>query len=91
MPLSSKYRVSDNVLARTVGSETILFDLKSSSYHSLNEVGGRFWKLVQEDRNIEQILSILMEEFEVDRQRLELDLGALVGELEKLGLIEPID
>jgi len=91
MPLSAKYRVSQSVLARTVGSETILFDLQSSSYYSLNEVGGRFWKMVQGDKTGEQILSTLMGEFEVDRQRLEADVSSLAGELQKLGLLQVIE
>ena len=91
MPLSAKYRVSQSVLARTVGSETILFDLQSSSYYSLNEVGGRFWKMVQEDKTGEQILSTLIGEFEVDRQRLEADVSSLAGELQKLGLLQVIE
>jgi len=91
MPLSAKYRVSQSVLARTVGSETILFDLQSSSYYSLNEVGGRFWKMAQEDKTEEQILSTLMGEFEVDRQRLEADVSSLAGELQKLGLLQVIE
>jgi hypothetical protein len=62
--------------------------LQSSSYHSLNEVGGRFWKLVQEDKDVEQILSMLMEEFEVDRPRLEADIGSLASRLQNLGLLQ---
>ena len=66
----SKYRAPKSVLARTVGTETILFDLQSSSYYSLNEAGRRFWKLVQEDNGVEQILSTMTEEFELDRPTL---------------------
>lgn len=91
MSLPARYRVSQSVLARIVGSETILFDLQSSSYYSLNEVGGRFWKMVQEEKSVEQILSDLVGEFEVERQTLEVDISALASELQKLGLLQVVE
>lgn len=90
MSLPSRFRVPPTVLSRTVGTETILFDLQSSSYHSLNEVGGRFWKLVKEDKEIEQILSTLIDEFEVDRPKLEADISSLASQLLELGLLQLI-
>ena len=89
MSFRSKFRIPQSVLARTVGTETILFDLQSSSYYSLNQVGGRFWKLVQEGKDTDQILLLLVDEFDVDVQRLENDIRSLVCELQKLGLLEP--
>lgn len=91
MPLPSRFRIPPTVLSRTVGTETILFDLQSSSYHSLNEVGGRFWKLIQEDKDVEQILFTLVEEFEVDRPKLEEDISSLASQLQSLGLVQPVE
>jgi hypothetical protein len=89
MSHSPKYRPSPNVLSRTIGTETILFDLQSSSYYSLNEVGGRFWRLVQDELGTEQILSTLIGEFDVERPALEADIISLVDRLQELGLLQP--
>ena len=90
MSLPSRFRVPPTVLSRTVGTETILFDSQSSSYYSLNEVGGRFLKLVQEDKEVDEILSMLIDEFEVDRPKLEADINYLASQLLELGLLQLI-
>lgn len=90
MSLPPRFRIRDSVLSRIVGTETILFDTQSSSYYSLNEVGGRFWTLVQEQKETREILSTLIDEFEVDRSRLEADIASLANQLQTLGLIEKI-
>lgn len=91
MPLPARFRVPESVLSRIVGTETILFDTQSSSYYSLNEVGGRFWTLVQEQKETSEILSTLTGEFEVDRSRLEADIASLTTQLQALGLLDKIE
>ncbi|HEU4982782.1 MAG TPA: PqqD family protein [Acidobacteriaceae bacterium] len=77
-----------NVLSRTVGTETILLNLDTSTYHSLNAVGGRFWSLVQAGSDFQQALTVMRGEYAVDPAQLESDLRALCAELQSLKLIE---
>ena len=85
---SEKFVVPKTVLSRTVGTETILLNLETSTYHSLNAVGGRFWSLVQEGSDFQQALTVMRGEYAVDAARLEADLRALCAELQSLRLIE---
>lgn len=91
MSLPPRFRIRESVLSRIVGTETIIFDTRSSSYYSLNEVGGRFWTLVQEQKETGEILFMLIDEFEVDRSRLEGDIASLTTQLQSLGLLEKIE
>jgi hypothetical protein len=50
-------------------------------------VGGRFWALVAEGRDFEQIISTLVGEYSVDRAQLEADLRELSAELQNLKLL----
>lgn len=88
MSLTENYKIPTTVLSRTVGSETILLNLETSTYHSLNAVGGRLWALLQEGKNLQEAASIMREEFEVNPLRLETDLDALCAELHGLGLLQ---
>ncbi|HTV05272.1 MAG TPA: PqqD family protein [Acidobacteriaceae bacterium] len=90
MPLKGKFEIPKSVLSRTVGTETILLNLDTSTYHSLNGVAGRFWSLIQEGKDLEQAIAELQAEYEVEPARLETDLKELCAELEKLNLLRPM-
>lgn len=85
---SEKFVVPKTVLSRTVGTETILLNLETSTYHSLNAVGGRFWALVREGSDFQQALTVMRGEYAVEPAQLEADLRALCAELQGLKLIE---
>lgn len=82
-----KFVIPKTVLARTVGTETILLNLETSTYHSLNAVGGRFWALLAEEGDFERALTVMRGEYAVDKARLEADLRELCAELQGLKLI----
>lgn len=83
-----KYYVPETVLSRTVGTETILLNLETSTYHSLNAVGGRFWSLILEGNDFQRALATLEAEYDVPSGQLESDLRALCAELEGLSLLK---
>lgn len=85
---SEKFLVPKTVLSRTVGTETILLNLDTSTYHSLNAVGGRFWTLVQEGSDFQQALTLMRGEYAVDPAQLEADLRSLCAELQSLSLLQ---
>ena len=86
--MPDKFIIPKTVLARTFGTETILLNLDTSTYHSLNAVGGRFWALVQAGSDFQQALTVMRGEYAVDPSQLESDLRALCVELQGLKLIE---
>jgi Coenzyme PQQ synthesis protein D (PqqD) len=91
MPLKGRFEIPKSVLSRRVGTETILLNLETSTYHSLNGVAGRFWNLILEGKNLEEAEAILLAEYSVDSAQLETDLNELCAELEKLNLLKQVD
>lgn len=83
-----KYYVPETVLSRTVGTDTILLNLETSTYHSLNAVGGRFWSLILEDNDFQRAVATLQAEYDVPSAQLESDLRELCAELEGLSLLK---
>ena len=87
MTAPQKFIVPKTVLSRAVGTETILLNLETSTYHSLNAVGGRFWALIAGDGDFHHALMVMRGEYAVDGARLEADLRELCAELLGLKLI----
>lgn len=76
------------VLFQDVSGETVLLDLTSEQYFGLDEVGTRIWMLLNEGRDLDGMVSTLLEEYEVERDRLKDDVRALLDSLVEAGLIE---
>jgi hypothetical protein len=77
--------------------ELVILDLHGAIYHGLaddgrlTDVSLRIWSLLQERRSVGAIRDQLMREYDVDAERCESDLLALLTELEKHSLIVVTD
>ena len=68
-------------------AKRLLMDLASEQYFGLDVVGTRVWQLLQEGKSREQLLAVMLEEFEVGREQLESDIASLLEKLISAGLI----
>ena len=81
------FTVSKEVLFQEVSGETVLLDLASESYFGLDEVGTRVWQLLNDGQSFESLLSVMLDEYDVEHERLEMDIRALLDSLLEAGLI----
>ncbi|MFC4193586.1 PqqD family protein [Novosphingobium lubricantis] len=81
--------MSEDVVARVVGEETMLLDLASGTYFGLNPVGGRFWQLLEDGLSATDARDALLEAFDVEVAQLDADLADLLGQFAEKGLITP--
>ena len=81
MNLSDKVTIPAQVMARTVGNETVILDLASGTYYGLDPVGARIWQLMTESQTLAQVCSVMLEEYEVTREDIERDVLMLVQTL----------
>ena len=89
MKLTEGIRLSDDVVSREVGEETMLLDLASGTYFGLDPVGGRFWQLLEEGKSPLEARDQLLEEYEVGAEVLERDLERLLADLAANRLVAP--
>ena len=89
MELTDKVTIPTQVMARTVGDETVILDLASGTYFGLDPVGARIWALMGERKTLAEICATMLEEYEVGREQLETDVLRLSGELVERGLVVP--
>lgn len=87
VPLDASVVATERQLSTTLGDEVIILGLDDSMYYGLTATGARIWELVQTPRTIDDILSVITAEFEVDRERAEADLQPLLADLQARGLV----
>jgi hypothetical protein len=87
MALKGHLEVPDEVLTTRVGDETILLNLQTGMYHSLDPVGTRFLELLRNVGGLDAVQRTMLDEFDVAAEKLETDLLRLSQDMLAKGLL----
>ena len=74
-----------------LGGEAAILNAKTGMYYGLDPVGARVWSLIQQPRTVQNVHEALLSEYDVEPDRCERDLLALLNQLLAEGLIEVRD
>ena len=86
--LNSTITKSPDQISTDLGGEAVILSFQKEEYFSLDGVGLRLWELLEEPRTTADLLAAILETYDVDPTTAERDLLAVLGEMEKEGLIE---
>lgn len=89
--LTQSASIAPDVIFRLLDGEAVLLNLKTGNYFGLDPIGTRAWELILEHRSLDRVHSLLLDEYDVDADRLAQDLLALVGEFSAKGLVQIVD
>ncbi len=81
-------KLAPNVLLQEVADEMVILNPADGQYYGLNEVGARIVQLLQEGKDIPSLKRCLLNEFDVEPDRLERDIHALIEDLRRHALIQ---
>ncbi len=83
MPTDStiRYVASTEQVSTMVGGEVVILDMRAGLYFGLDAVGARLWELLTELRTIGELVDVVVAEYDVERERAQTDVVALIGEL----------
>jgi hypothetical protein len=91
--LSSKYIVSENVVARDVQGEFIIIPIASGvggqedEIFTMNETGRAIWDRLDGKRVLKNVIDGLSSEFDGPKEDIEKDVLGIMGELLKRKMI----
>lgn len=86
--LESKIIIPETLLLQKIDEETILLDINTQEYFSLNELGGIIWELLSKKNNLNEIKSELLSSFDIEEKQIENDILNFINALIEKGLIE---
>jgi len=81
MKLSDKVNIPAQVMARQVGTETVILDLATGTYFGLDPVGARIWQLMSEGKTLAEVCDTMLAEYAVARADIERDVLELAEQL----------
>lgn len=79
---------ADNLVSCDLADETALLHFPSGIYYGLNPVGRYVWNLIQTPKSFDELRDAVVKEYDVERERCERDLLALLEELSAARLID---
>ena len=74
-------------MSRRVGDDLVILDVESSNYFGLNDVGAVVWERLEHDATRTDIIDVVVNTFDVDRERAMNDVGGLIEQLLDAGLV----
>jgi hypothetical protein len=86
------FRRSDNIVCRTVGTESILVPIRQNVgnldfVYTLSPVAARIWALLDGSHSVSAIVDAIVDEYDVSRETAEADVNELLGDLAEISLI----
>ena len=85
---ASRVTTPDGVLMRQIDNEAVILNLNSEIYFGLSAVGTRMWTMLTSQPAIQIAFDKLLDEYDVDPDRLRQDMLSLITELEQHGLVK---
>ena len=88
---SIQVKIDDNVLLQELENEAVLLNLTDEHYFGLDDVGLRFWQLLDKYGDSADVIRDLKVEYDVSEETLHKDLGKFIIELEQAGLLSIVE
>lgn len=79
--------VNDKIISKKIHRETVLLNKENGDYFSLNEVGTEIYDCISNKMEPEEIIDLLLNKYETDRNTLENDVLSLISELQKKNIL----
>jgi hypothetical protein len=88
---SSIVVAAQDQVSSDLSGEAVILNLATGVYYGLDDVGARIWGLLRQPCSVDVIRDAIVGEYDVDPDRCERDLLALLQELAAARLIEVKD
>jgi len=85
--LKSAINIPQDVVFQQLDGEAIVLNLTTGQTCNLDEIGARMWELLSKHAAIEPAYLALLDEYDVQQDRLKADLIELVDNLAAHGLL----
>ena len=78
----------DHATSAQVEGESVILDMEEGVYYGLNPTGSRIWEAIQEGRRVEEVVSVILEQYDVEPEKCRKDVVSLIKRLEKNDLVK---
>jgi len=88
LSLTSKVQRNLNMVTSNLDGEIVMMSVEHGEYFGLDEIGTRIWEFLEKPVIVEELITSLTNEFEVERQECEHDTLEFLEELLSKELVQ---
>ncbi|MBN1623397.1 MAG: PqqD family protein [Clostridia bacterium] len=81
-------KLSANIILRDMQGETVLLNLETGDYYSLNQVGSLIIKCIEENLSVDEITAKVLDTYDIDEETAKSDVLSLIDDLVKNNILE---
>ena len=85
--LQSHIQIPEDVLFHDLDGEAVLLNLENGKYYGLDRLGTEIWTMLSEDGHVARAYQAILDSYDVEPERLQADLLALLEKFAEQGLI----
>ena len=78
---------SSAVVARGLRDQTLLMDMESERYLTLDAIASQIWSMLDGTQSVAHIAAAIVDEYDAPAVTVRADIDALLSELFELGLV----
>jgi hypothetical protein len=86
-----RFRLADDVVYRSFGSETVLLNLKTGQYHGVRGSGGRMLEVLAETGDVQETAQVIADEYEQPVSEVTKDVVELCQAMAERSLVRTED
>jgi hypothetical protein len=76
-----------DLITASIDSDLVMMDVDQDQYFGITGVGARIWDLMAEPISVEELVKIILTEYDVDEHVCRLDIESFVDDLLKFNLV----
>lgn len=81
-------KFQDRYVETAIDDETVVMDLHSAEFFSLNDTAGAVWRLIDGQRNRQEILDLVALQYGVSGKDIADDVEEILGRFRGVGFID---
>jgi hypothetical protein len=89
--LHSRLTRAADLVSADLDGEIALMSVAAGKYYGLEPVGSRIWALLETSRSVSEICTVLVAEFEVEREQCEREVLAFLNLMAQANLIKVVN
>ena len=86
--LCQKITRHPDMLSAEIGGEAVMMSIEKGAYYGLNPVATRIWELIEQPLSQAELVTVLLQEFEVTPEQLAADVSVFVADMLERGIAQ---
>ncbi len=85
--LNSVIIINPEIIFNIIDGEVVIMSIAKNNFYGIDEIGSHIWELLKKPKSVEEIITIMEQNYEVDRTTCQKDVIEFLEEILAQGLI----